>query len=157
MRECPCGSFAINHDPERLLCDCCWRDAEIERLRADNAGLRVDLEDEANWDTLCWIADRLTNLTGAPRGMSLPEQLEMGLAAVERLRAELDNQIAEIERLRSEISDLRACALGAILDDYRECLTILSDFVVGGDSLAGRLQVALDGLRATRDAAGGER
>jgi len=34
MTRCPkCGSYAINDDPERVLCDKCWRDAEIERLR----------------------------------------------------------------------------------------------------------------------------
>ena len=33
MTRCPkCGSYAINDDPERVLCDKCWRDAEIERL-----------------------------------------------------------------------------------------------------------------------------
>ena len=31
--QCKCGSRAINDDPYRLLCDTCWRDAEIERLR----------------------------------------------------------------------------------------------------------------------------
>ena len=31
--QCKCGSRAINDDPDRLLCDTCWRDAEIERLR----------------------------------------------------------------------------------------------------------------------------
>ena len=32
--QCKCGSRAINDDPDRLLCDTCLRDAEIERLRA---------------------------------------------------------------------------------------------------------------------------
>jgi hypothetical protein len=31
--QCKCGSRAINDDPDRLLCDTCLRDAEIERLR----------------------------------------------------------------------------------------------------------------------------
>lgn len=31
--QCKCGSRAINDDPDRLLCDRCWRDAEIERLQ----------------------------------------------------------------------------------------------------------------------------
>lgn len=34
MSICKCGSRALNDDPERILCDCCWRDAEIDRLRA---------------------------------------------------------------------------------------------------------------------------
>ena len=33
--QCKCGSYAINDDPERVLCDKCWRDAEIERLREE--------------------------------------------------------------------------------------------------------------------------
>ena len=34
MTHCPkCGSCAINDDPERILCDRCLRDKEIERLR----------------------------------------------------------------------------------------------------------------------------
>ena len=62
--------------------------AANERLRVDNAGLRADLEGEANWDLLCSIADRLNAITGAPVGMSLPEQVEHGLMSVERLRAD---------------------------------------------------------------------
>ena len=34
MNRCKCGSYAVNDDPERMLCDKCWRDATIERLRA---------------------------------------------------------------------------------------------------------------------------
>ena len=33
--QCKCGSRAINDDPDRLLCDTCLRDAEIERLRGE--------------------------------------------------------------------------------------------------------------------------
>lgn len=33
--QCKCGSRAVNDDPDRLLCDNCWRDAEIERLRGE--------------------------------------------------------------------------------------------------------------------------
>ena len=28
-----CGSYAINDDPERKLCDRCWRDVQIEDLK----------------------------------------------------------------------------------------------------------------------------
>ena len=45
--QCKCGSFAINDDPNRELCDNCWRDAEIERLRAE----RIDL--------VRWMLDRI--------------------------------------------------------------------------------------------------
>lgn len=31
--KCKCGSFAINDDPAGVLCDRCWRDVEIARLR----------------------------------------------------------------------------------------------------------------------------
>lgn len=35
MKRCKrCGSQAMNDDPLSQLCDCCWRDAEIERLQA---------------------------------------------------------------------------------------------------------------------------
>ena len=33
--QCKCGSRAINDDPHSVLCDNCWRDAEIERLRGE--------------------------------------------------------------------------------------------------------------------------
>lgn len=33
--QCKCGSRAINDDPHSVLCDNCWRDAEIERLREE--------------------------------------------------------------------------------------------------------------------------
>lgn len=33
--QCKCGSRAINDDPDKELCDTCWRDAEIERLRGE--------------------------------------------------------------------------------------------------------------------------
>jgi hypothetical protein len=34
MKRCErCGCHALNDDPGKRLCDCCWRDAEIERLR----------------------------------------------------------------------------------------------------------------------------
>ena len=45
--QCKCGSFAINDDPNRELCDLCWRDVEIERLRAE----RIDL--------VRWMLDRI--------------------------------------------------------------------------------------------------
>lgn len=32
MRICDCGSAAINDDPERELCDRCWRDRKIADL-----------------------------------------------------------------------------------------------------------------------------
>ena len=35
LPRCECGSYAINDHPERTLCDRCWRDAEIERLREE--------------------------------------------------------------------------------------------------------------------------
>ena len=38
MKRCEkCPSYAINDDPQQRLCDCCWRDAEIERLRTLHA------------------------------------------------------------------------------------------------------------------------
>jgi len=36
MTRCKCGSYAINHDPARVLCDCCWRDATIEQGKRDS-------------------------------------------------------------------------------------------------------------------------
>jgi len=40
MNKCKCGSYAINHDLARVLCDCCWRDAKIEQLKAELADTR---------------------------------------------------------------------------------------------------------------------
>jgi hypothetical protein len=34
MSQCSCGSKAINDDPTKELCDCCWRDETIRRLNA---------------------------------------------------------------------------------------------------------------------------
>lgn len=39
--QCKCGSRAINDDPHSVLCDNCWRDAEIERLRGALADAMV--------------------------------------------------------------------------------------------------------------------
>mgnify|MGYP000968449921 CR=1 FL=1 len=57
MTRCPkCGSYAINDDPERVLCDKCWRDAEIERLRAWIA--RTAEDEHLNLKT-CYHARRI--------------------------------------------------------------------------------------------------
>jgi hypothetical protein len=58
---------------------------ELSEAMAEIKRLEEDLEDE-NWGTLCSVANRLTEATGAPRGESLPEQIENGLLAVTRLR-----------------------------------------------------------------------
>lgn len=34
MSQCKCGGYAINDDPAGLLCDRCWRDEEITRLKS---------------------------------------------------------------------------------------------------------------------------
>ena len=52
-----------------------------------------------------------------------------------------------------EIDSLVSAASGDMLDDYREALAIVGEFTVGGDSLAGRLRVAMDGLRSMLDGA----
>ena len=46
MIKCQCGSYAINDDPERVLCDRCWRDDEIERLKAELEEAREALSRE---------------------------------------------------------------------------------------------------------------
>ena len=33
MKICKCGSFAINDDPDGVLCDKCLLQAEIDKLR----------------------------------------------------------------------------------------------------------------------------
>ena len=32
---CKCGSYAINNDPNHILCDKCWRDSRITELTAE--------------------------------------------------------------------------------------------------------------------------
>jgi len=62
---------------------------------------------------------------------------------------ELEQVADEIERLRIENADLRSCACGAILDDYREALAILSeDGIVRQGSLAQRLRAEVERLRS---------
>lgn len=41
MRQCKCGSYAINDDPKRAACDSCWRDAKIAALESEVAALRA--------------------------------------------------------------------------------------------------------------------
>ena len=51
--QCKCGSRAINDDPHSVLCDNCWRDAEIERLQEERDECRrllLQVADE--WDRL---------------------------------------------------------------------------------------------------------
>jgi hypothetical protein len=43
--QCKCGSFAINDDPEQVLCDRCWRDAKIASLEDDVARLQKELDE----------------------------------------------------------------------------------------------------------------
>ncbi len=40
MRQCKCGSYAINDDPDRLKCDRCWRDETINRLATQVTALK---------------------------------------------------------------------------------------------------------------------
>ena len=49
MGQCKCGSYAVNDDPAGLLCDRCWRDAEIARLREvvlEQADLRAFVDED---------------------------------------------------------------------------------------------------------------
>ena len=39
MNQCQCGSYAVNDDPDGVLCDRCLRDIEIEKLRMENLQL----------------------------------------------------------------------------------------------------------------------
>mgnify|MGYP001435612329 CR=1 FL=1 len=55
MTPCNCGSFAINDDPQHKLCDKCWRDVEIKRLRSALARLPA-----------CWRIDGETFIQDVP-------------------------------------------------------------------------------------------
>jgi len=87
-------SYEHGEDPDEWENECHVKAlaSEVVRLTADNAGLRADLDGEANWDLLCSIANRLTAITGAPTGMGLPEQVEHGLMAVALLMAEKNKE-----------------------------------------------------------------
>jgi len=41
VNQCNCGSYAINHDPDHKLCDCCWRDRKIAARSAGADGGRL--------------------------------------------------------------------------------------------------------------------
>ena len=73
MRRCKCGSCAINDDPAGVLCDRCWRDVKIEKLRAAclDASTRINE-----------IMDRRDGeLRGAAWGDLDNLRLDLGLAA----------------------------------------------------------------------------
>ena len=71
--QCKCGSFAINDDPHSVLCDNCWRDVEIERLRKEvDATFAVGVNQET--------AQRLEEILGIKRIRSV--QINMGYDAV---------------------------------------------------------------------------
>ena len=45
MNRCErCPSQAINDDPTETLCDCCWRDAKLETLRAEILVVLIHLD-----------------------------------------------------------------------------------------------------------------
>ena len=74
------------------------KDAEIKRLTAQLADLDDDATEE--WDLLTDMAHRLQLAVGSHGGMSLPEQIENGLAKAAELAAEIERLQTEIRRLR---------------------------------------------------------
>ncbi len=49
MNKCKCGSYAINDDPNGVLCDKCWRDAKIEKLEHIIFECITHAIDERDW------------------------------------------------------------------------------------------------------------
>ena len=49
MNLCKCGSYAINDDPQRELCDSCWRDRTIAEQQAEIERLTAALETATKW------------------------------------------------------------------------------------------------------------
>ena len=43
--RCDCGSYAMNHDPERELCDCCWRDMTISQLQTELSAMTTERDE----------------------------------------------------------------------------------------------------------------
>jgi len=68
----------------------------------------------------------------------------VGIADAKKLLKRLAEVTAERDRLAAVVKLDDA----AMLDDYRKCQVILNDYVVGGGTLAARLQTALHGLKA---------
>lgn len=66
----------------------------------------------------------------------------VGIADAKKLLKRLAEVTAERDRL-AEVVKLDDAAL---LDDYQNCQVILNDYIVGGGTLAVRLQTALNGL-----------
>ena len=49
MKWCKCGSGAINDDPKEKLCDRCWRDRTIKKLRKHLAAVCEAYREHAPW------------------------------------------------------------------------------------------------------------
>lgn len=43
MIRCDCGSYAVNDDPEKQVCDKCWRDRKVRQAIAERDEARRSL------------------------------------------------------------------------------------------------------------------
>ncbi len=101
--QCKCGSRAINDDPDKMFCDCCWRDAEIERLQkalksadGQNASLWKNLFDtEAEISRLKEERTRLRNLVTGQTEFANAQR-----DRIEQLKSDLANKEAEVKKLK---------------------------------------------------------
>ena len=48
-----CSSYSMNDDPERRLCDNCWRDEQIVALRRDLSQAVDALQELYDWQNGC--------------------------------------------------------------------------------------------------------
>jgi hypothetical protein len=107
MNKCPtCGSYAVNDDPERGLCDKCWRDATIDDLRAKLAAADALLIGERSESQLLRnsLSDALERLASAESRVAELQETnannvgcyQMQLAAAEALLGESRAALARI-------------------------------------------------------------
>lgn len=120
--ECKnCGSFALNDDPERQLCDRCWRDAKIDRLRSDLAAMTKRAEEAERHGYFCPHCDAVFPLSkdGAFAALAHEQSCHKSPFVLERDRLQADNA-----RLRKALESLVKChANGGFVEPDEDVLT----------------------------------
>ena len=150
MNQCRCGSYAINHDPKRKLCDCCWRDATIAKQRNEIGRLQSELDNERGYRLRADLDN--ASPSEAANVLELLKTNYEQQVEIERLTAELDNERghreADNRESRVEIGQLKV-RLTCLKNDYA---THVNDVRAVEEVLIEQREAEIEKLTADRQA-----